>query len=75
MTRVAVVGAGMVGATTAARIAEARLCDDVALIDVAGDLARAMALDIGSLAAAARLGHDALGRRVLRPGAAAPTSS
>ena len=48
MTRVAVVGAGMVGATTAARIAEARLCDDVALIDVAGDLARAMALDIGS---------------------------
>ena len=48
MTRVAVVGAGMVGATTAARIAEARLCDHVALIDVAGDLARAMALDIGS---------------------------
>src|SRR4051812_2137303 len=48
MTRVAVVGAGMVGATTAARIAEARLCDNVALIDVAGDLARAMALDIGS---------------------------
>ena len=48
MTRVAVVGAGMVGATTAARIAEALLCDSVALIDVAGDLARAMALDIGS---------------------------
>ena len=48
MTRVAVVGAGMVGATSAARIAEARLCDHVALIDVAGDLARAMALDIGS---------------------------
>jgi malate dehydrogenase len=48
VTRVAVVGAGMVGATAAARIAEARLCDDVALIDVAGDLARAMALDIGS---------------------------
>jgi malate dehydrogenase len=48
VTRVAVVGAGMVGATTAARIAEARLCDDIALIDVAGDLARAMALDIGS---------------------------
>jgi malate dehydrogenase len=48
MTRVAIVGAGMVGATTAARIAEARLCDHVALIDVAGDLARAMALDIGS---------------------------
>ena len=48
MTRVAVVGAGMVGATTAARIAEARLCSHVALIDVAGDLARAMALDIGS---------------------------
>jgi malate dehydrogenase len=48
VTRVAVVGAGMVGATTAARIAEARLCDEVALVDVAGDLARAMALDIGS---------------------------
>jgi malate dehydrogenase len=48
VTRVAIVGAGMVGATTAARIAEARLCDHVALIDVAGDLARAMALDIGS---------------------------
>jgi malate dehydrogenase len=48
VTRVAVVGAGMVGATTAARLAEARLCDHVALIDVAGDLARAMALDIGS---------------------------
>lgn len=48
MTRIAVVGAGMVGATTAARIAEARLCSHIALIDVAGDLARAMALDIGS---------------------------
>jgi malate dehydrogenase len=48
MTRVAVVGAGMVGATTASRLAEARICDHVALIDVAGDLARAMALDIGS---------------------------
>jgi malate dehydrogenase len=48
VTRVAVVGAGMVGASTAARIAQARLCDHVALIDVAGDLARAMALDIGS---------------------------
>jgi malate dehydrogenase len=48
VTRVAVVGAGMVGATTAARLAEARICDHVALIDVAGDLARAMALDIGS---------------------------
>ena len=42
------IGAGMVGATTAARIAEARLCDEVALVDVQGDLARAMALDIGS---------------------------
>ncbi len=48
VTRIAVVGAGMVGATTAARIAEARLCSHIALIDVAGDLARAMALDIGS---------------------------
>ncbi|MDX6619389.1 MAG: malate dehydrogenase [Gaiellales bacterium] len=56
MTRVAIVGAGMVGATTAARIAEAQLCDQVALIDVAGDLARAMALDIGS--SLALLGSD-----------------
>jgi malate dehydrogenase len=56
VTRVAVVGAGMVGATTAARIAEARLCDHIALIDVAGDLARAMALDIGS--SLALLGSD-----------------
>ena len=38
----------MVGATTAARIAESRIADEVALVDVRADLARAMALDIGS---------------------------
>ena len=48
MIKVAVVGAGMVGATTAARVAEARIADEVCLVDVRGDLARAMALDIGS---------------------------
>ena len=75
VTRVAVVGAGMVGATTAARIAEARLCDHVALIDVAGDLARAMALDIGS--SLPLLGSDTTltGGESLRAARAAPTSS
>ncbi len=45
MRKVAVVGAGMVGSTTAMRLAEAGLAD-VALIDVQGDLARGKALDI-----------------------------
>ncbi|MGQ9476737.1 MAG: malate dehydrogenase [Actinomycetota bacterium] len=45
MRKIAVVGAGMVGSTTAMRVAEAGLAD-VALIDVYGDLARGKALDI-----------------------------
>ena len=48
MTKVAVIGAGMVGATTAARVAESRIAEEVSLVDVRADLARAMALDIGS---------------------------
>ena len=48
MTKVAVIGAGMVGATTAARVAESRIAEEVCLVDVRGDLAHAMALDIGS---------------------------
>ena len=48
MTKIAIVGAGMVGATTAARVAESQIAEEVCLIDVRGDLARAMALDIGS---------------------------
>jgi len=60
VTRVAIVGAGMVGASTAMRIAEARLCDELALVDVDGDLARAMALDIGS--ALPLLGSDTVVR-------------
>ncbi|MDI6873141.1 malate dehydrogenase [Candidatus Solincola sp.] len=45
MRKVTVVGAGMVGSTTAMRVAEAGLAD-VALIDIYGDLARGKALDI-----------------------------
>lgn len=45
MRKVTVVGAGMVGSTTAMRIAEQGLAD-VALIDIYGDLARGKALDI-----------------------------
>jgi malate dehydrogenase len=45
--RVAVIGAGMVGSSTAMRIGEARLADVVAIVDVREGLARAMALDIG----------------------------
>ncbi|WP_287155221.1 malate dehydrogenase [Candidatus Solincola tengchongensis] len=45
MRKVTVVGAGMVGSTTAMRLAESGLAD-VALIDVDADLARGKALDI-----------------------------
>lgn len=45
MRKVTVVGAGMVGSTTAMRVAEQGLAD-VALIDIYGDLARGKALDI-----------------------------
>ncbi len=45
MRKVTVVGAGMVGSTTAMRIAEQGSAD-VAIIDIYGDLARGKALDI-----------------------------
>jgi malate dehydrogenase len=45
MPKVAVVGAGQVGSTTAMRLAEGGIAD-VALIDIYGELARGKALDI-----------------------------
>lgn len=47
MTKVTVVGAGMVGSSTAMRIGEQRLCEELALVDVVDGVAEAMALDIG----------------------------
>jgi malate/lactate dehydrogenase len=47
MSTVAVIGCGMVGATTAMRIGEARLADRIVLVDNAAGVADAMALDIG----------------------------
>ena len=47
MTKVAVVGAGMVGSSTAMRIGERRLCERLVLVDVVEGVAEAMALDIG----------------------------
>ncbi|NPV60247.1 MAG: malate dehydrogenase [Actinobacteria bacterium] len=45
MRKVAVIGAGQVGSTTAMRVAERGIAD-VSLIDIYGDLARGKALDI-----------------------------
>jgi malate dehydrogenase len=45
--KITVVGAGMVGSSTAMRIGERRLCDELALVDVVEGVAEAMALDIG----------------------------
>jgi malate dehydrogenase len=45
MPKVAVIGAGQVGSTTAMRLAESSIAD-VALIDIQGDLAAGKALDI-----------------------------
>lgn len=47
MTKITVVGAGMVGSSTAMRIGEQALCDELALVDVVEGVAEAMALDIG----------------------------
>jgi len=44
--KVTVVGAGMVGATTAMRLLEDRLADDLVVVDVIDGLARAVALDL-----------------------------
>ena len=45
--KVTVVGAGMVGSSTAMRIGERRLCERLVLVDVVEGIAEAMALDIG----------------------------
>jgi len=47
MTKITVVGAGMVGSSTALRIGEEALCDELVLVDVVEGVAEAMALDIG----------------------------
>lgn len=47
MTKITVVGAGMVGSSTAMRIGERRLCERLVLVDVVEGIAEAMALDIG----------------------------
>jgi malate dehydrogenase len=57
VTRIAVIGAGMVGSSTAMRIGEARLAEEIAIVDVREGLAEAMALDIGQALPAA--GSDA----------------
>jgi malate dehydrogenase len=48
--KVTVVGAGMVGSTTALRLLEDRTADALAIIDVVDGLARAVALDLGQSA-------------------------
>jgi malate dehydrogenase len=60
MPKVAVVGAGQVGSTTAMRLAE-RGVSDVALIDVQGELALGKALDIGQSLALASSGVEITG--------------
>ena len=44
--KVTVIGAGMVGATTALRLLEDRVADDLVVVDVVEGLARAVALDL-----------------------------
>lgn len=44
--KITVVGAGNVGATTAQRLAEAELANEVVLVDIAGDMPRGKALDL-----------------------------
>ncbi len=57
MTVVGVIGAGMVGSSTAMRIGEAHLASRIGIVDVREGVARAMALDIGQ--ALPSLGSDA----------------
>jgi malate dehydrogenase len=45
--KIGVIGAGMVGSSTAMRIGEARLADEIAIVDVRTGVAEAMALDVG----------------------------
>jgi malate dehydrogenase len=51
--KIGVIGAGMVGSSSAMRIGEARLADEIALVDVRTGLAEAMALDVGQALPAA----------------------
>jgi malate dehydrogenase len=51
--KIGVIGAGMVGSSTAMRIGEARLADEIAIVDVREGVAQAMALDIGQALPAA----------------------
>jgi len=46
MERVTIVGAGMVGETTAQMLAEAEVCREVVLIDIREDVAQGAALDV-----------------------------
>ena len=55
MTKVAVIGAGQVGATTAMRIAENKLAD-VVLVDIVEGMAEGKALDM--MQAGPIMGHD-----------------
>jgi len=48
--KVTVVGAGMVGSTTALRLLEDRVADDLVVVDVIEGLAKAVALDLGQSA-------------------------
>jgi len=48
--KVTVVGAGMVGSTTALRLLEDRVADELAVVDVIGGLAEAVALDLAQSA-------------------------
>ena len=57
MTTIAVIGAGMVGSSTAMRIGEGRLADRIAIVDVREGVAQAMALDVTQALAAQ--GRDA----------------
>jgi malate dehydrogenase len=46
MNRVAIIGAGMVGETTAQMLAEAELCRELVLIDIREDVPQGVALDV-----------------------------
>jgi malate dehydrogenase len=48
--KVTVIGAGNVGATTAMRLAQGDVCDEVVLVDVVPGLAEGLALDLGQSA-------------------------
>lgn len=59
--KVTVVGAGMVGSTTALRLLEDRIVDSLVLVDLIEGLARAVALDLGQSAPLRGHGIDVVG--------------